>query len=347
MFTNLRQTVTFDDVLLIPQYSDIETRADIDIRTKLKDVLIKSPIISAPMDTVIGAEMTTALINNGVLPIVHRYNTPIEQTAIVCQAKAKCKVELPTIGAAIGTSQDDLIRADLLVKSGVSVLCVDVAHGHHIAVERIIKSLRDRFGNKVHIMAGNVATAQGFSALSDWGADSIRVGVGGGSICSTRIQTGHGIPTLQSVFDIVNEQQSQTPAAIIADGGIRTSGDIVKALAAGADAVMVGSLLAGTDEAPGELKHIDGVAYKAYRGMASKEAQLDWRGRVSSIEGVAHRVRAKGPVSNVLDELKVGIRSGFSYSGARNIVELQTKSRFVIQTSAGQTESSTHVRNLA
>lgn len=347
MFKNLRQTVTFDDVLLVPQYSDIETRADIDIRTKLKDVLIKSPIISAPMDTVVGDTMAAALINNGVLPIIHRYNTPIQQSALVHQAKVKCKVEIPTIGAAIGTSDEDLLRADLLVKSGVSVLCVDVAHGHHIAVERIIKSLRERFGNSVHIMAGNVATAQGFTALSDWGADSVRVGVGGGSICSTRIQTGHGIPTLQSVFDIVNEQQSQTPAAIIADGGIRTSGDIVKALAAGADAVMVGSLLAGTDEAPGDPFYVDGVAYKAYRGMASKEAQLDWRGRVSSIEGVAHRVRAKGPVTNVLDELKVGIRSGFSYSGARNIVELQTKSRFVIQSHAGQTESSTHVRNLA
>jgi IMP dehydrogenase len=346
MFMNLRQTVTFDDVLLIPQYSDIETRSSIDIRTKLKDVLIKSPIISAPMDTVVGPAMASALIDNGVLPILHRYNTPNEQVKMVHHAKAKTRVDIPVIGAAIGTSDEDLDRAKMLVEAGVSVLCVDVAHGHHIAVERIIKSLRDKLGSNVHIMAGNVATAHGFTALSDWGADSVRVGVGGGSICSTRIQTGHGIPTLQSVFDIVNEQQSQTPAAIIADGGIRTSGDIVKALAAGADAVMVGSLLAGTDEAPGEQMLIDGVLYKAYRGMASKEAQLDWRGRVSSIEGVAHRVRAKGPVANVLEELKIGIRSGFSYSGAKNIVELQTKSKFIIQSSAGQTESSTHVRNL-
>jgi len=347
MFKNLRQTLTFDDVLLVPQYSDIESRSSIDIRTKLHNVLVKSPIISAPMDTVVGPEMAIALIENGALPIFHRYNTVNEQVAMVSRTKAKVKVDIPTIGAAVGTSDEDYARAKALVQAGVSVICVDVAHGHHFAVERMIKRLADGLPEYIHIMAGNVATAQAFTDLSDWGADSIRVGVGGGSICSTRIQTGHGVPTLQSVFDIVNHQQSQTPAAIIADGGIRNSGDIVKALAAGADAVMVGSLLAGTNEAPGEPFLDNGVSYKVYRGMASKEAQTDWRGRVASIEGVSSRVRSKGPVADVLEELKVGIRSGFSYTGARNIVELQTKSKFIVQTVAGQAESSTHVRNLA
>ena len=191
-------------------------------------------------------------------------------------------------------------------------------------------------------MAGNVATLQAFNDLADWGAHAIRVGIGGGSICSTRIQTGHGIPTFQSVLDC---GKSDRDAALIADGGIRTSGDMVKALAAGADFIMVGSMLAGTDETPGEVMTIYGSPpHKIYRGMASKEAQSDWRGRVSSIEGVTHTVPYRGPVSEVLHEMAVGIRSGLSYSGARSIQELQAKARFIRQTSAGAIESSTHIK---
>ena len=190
-------------------------------------------------------------------------------------------------------------------------------------------------------MAGNVATLEAFNDLSDWGADSIRVGIGGGSICSTRIQTGHGVPTLQSVIDCA---ASDRGAALIADGGIKNSGDIVKALAAGADFVMLGSMLAGTDEAPGEvLRGPDGQLKKVYRGMASKEAQNDWRGRISSIEGVAHVIPCKGPVEETLHEIATGIRSGLSYSGAINIPELQAKSVFIKQTSQSTFESSTHI----
>ena len=180
---------------------------------------------------------------------------------------------------------------------------------------------------------------RGHDRLSKWGADSVRVGIGGGSICSTRIQTGHGMPTFQSVLDC---SQSECDTTIIADGGITTAGDIVKALAAGADFVILGSLLAGTNETPGEVfKSKKGKEYKVYRGMASKEAQKDWRGSFSSNEGGLQQW-ILGPVAP-LDDLANGIRSGLSYSGARTIFELQAKAEFVRQTASGQVESSTHI----
>jgi IMP dehydrogenase len=197
------------------------------------------------------------------------------------------------------------------------------------------------WGDEVHIMAGNVATVEGINDLADWGATSVRCNIGGGSICSTRIQTGHGMPGLQTIIDCA---QTERDVAIIADGGIRNSGDIVKALAAGADAVMCGSLFAGTTEAPGEiLRDNDGCVWKSYRGMASKEAQTEWRGKYSSFEGVATRVAYQGKARDILKDLTQGIRSGFSYSGARSLEELQFKAEFVMQTPSGLSESQTHI----
>ena len=220
------------------------------------------------------------------------------------------------------------------------MICVDIAHGHHTLMRHALKTLRNTLGSRVHIMAGNVATLEAFNDLSDWGADSVRVGIGGGSICSTRIQTGHGMPTLQSV---INCARSDRDTMLIADGGIRTSGDIVKALAAGADFVMLGSLLAGTEETPGDTIYDKGGQRKVYRGMASKDAQLDWRGHTASEEGVSSTVPYKGEVSDILASLEKGIRSGLSYSGARSLKELRAKARFIRQTSSGQRESSTHI----
>jgi IMP dehydrogenase len=247
------------------------------------------------------------------------------------------------VGAAIGIGEDCIERALTLARAGVSFLCIDVAHGHHSKLRDALTSLRTAVGEEIHIMAGNVATLEAFNDLADWGADSIRVGIGGGSICSTRIQTGHGMPTLQSVMDCA---QSDRDATLIADGGIRTSGDIVKALAAGADFVMLGSLLAGTDETPGQVMHTKNGREKVYRGMASKEAQRDWRNRVSSNEGISHTVSLKGPVKHVLDELRTGIRSGISYSGADSVLSLQSRATFIRQTQSGQVESSTHIKRI-
>ena len=332
-----QETLAFDDVLLVPKYSDIESRKEIDISSKLGNIRFDIPIIASPMDTVTGAEMAIAIAQLGGLGIIHRYNKPLEQMQLVERAML---FGSENVGAAIGVTGDYLERADILVSVGLKIICLDVAHGDHNSVKNAIRELRARYGDNIHIMAGNVATLEGFNHVAHWGADSIRVGIGGGSICSTRIQTGHGVPTLSSIMEC---NYSEHDKMLIADGGIKTSGDIVKALAAGADFVMLGSLLAGTDESPGTIFEENGEKYKVYRGMASKEAQRDWKGNYSSFEGVSHRVSYKGSVKDVVNDLVRNIRSGLSYSGARNIPELRSKATFIKQSHAGQVESSTHI----
>jgi len=329
----MKQALTYDDVLLVPQYSDIKSRKEVDIGNNLdKHWRLELPIISSPMDTVTESDMSIAMYNAGGLGIIHRYNTIQEQ----CDLVRKCTWP----GAAVGVTGDYLKRAINLFEVGVKVLCIDVAHGHHVLMKNAITAIKEELGDMVHIMAGNVATLQGFNDLSDWGADSVRCNIGGGSICSTRIQTGHGLPGLQTIIDCA---QSDRDTKIIADGGIRSSGDIVKALAAGADFVMLGSMLAGTTESPGEKVVTMAGTKKKYRGMASKDAQMDWRGKYSSNEGVSTLIDFKGPVELILDDLANGIKSGLSYSGCRTIAELQSKAQFVQQTSAGLGESRTHI----
>tara|TARA_Y100001938_G_scaffold115458_1_gene158881 strand:+ start:15795 stop:16823 length:1029 start_codon:yes stop_codon:yes gene_type:complete len=337
---NLKECLSFDDVLLVPRYSDICSRKDVDISSDLgQGIKLKLPVISSPMDTVTGSEMAMAMASNGGLGIVHRYNTPEEQAELIRRAVHEGTTNL---GAAIGMTGDFYERAVEVVESGANVLCIDVAHGHHEMMEVCIKKIKDRFGSSVHVMAGNVATLEAFDCLASWGADSVRVGIGGGSICSTRLVTGHGVPTFQSILDC---QNTTYETKIIADGGIKTTGDMVKALAAGADFVMVGSMLSGTDETPGNLlTNARGEKHKEYRGMASKEAQRSWRGKNSTPEGVATVVPYKGPVVDILEDFRGGIRSGLSYSGVRSIGELRCVSSFIRQTNAGQVESNTHIK---
>jgi IMP dehydrogenase len=289
------------------------------------------------MDTITESEMGVAMWQAGGFGIIHRYNTIERQCALVDQVIVGANANA---GAAIGTTGDYLDRARALVATGVRILCVDVAHGHHVLMKEALDTLRQVFGDAVHIMAGNVATLEGYNDLVDWGADSVRCNIGGGSICSTRIQTGHGVPGLQTIIDCAKTDRG---APIVADGGIRNAGDIVKALAAGADFVMLGSLLAGTDETPGNVINTRHGKFKSYRGMASKDAQIEWRGKTASLEGIATTVPAKGPVEHILEDLQRGIRSGLSYSGARTIRELQSRALFVRQTASGQAESSTHI----
>jgi len=326
-----RPTHSFDDVLLAPQFSDIESRSEVDISRSIRNRQYQLPIISSPMDTVTGAEMAATLGELGGLAVTHRYCSILEQAQMTPLNAA----------AAIGASGDYMERvAHLHEQSKVTIFCLDVAHGHHSLVERALKSLRDKYGEEITIIAGNVATPKGYRALSDWGADAVRVGIGGGSICSTRIQTGHGVPTFESVLTCGYEDG----VPIIADGGIKTAGDVVKALAAGADFVMLGSMLAGTDQSPGEtFSGSDGKKYKVYRGMASVEAQTDWRGEARSLEGISTTIPYKGSVIDIINDLTQNIRSGLSYSGARNITQLQARAEFIVQTSASQVESSTHI----
>jgi IMP dehydrogenase len=326
---------TLDDILLQPQYSEIRSRSEVDLTTDLGGgVVLKFPIISSPMDTVTDAKMATRLALCGGLGIIHRYNSIARQAAAVRVAAYDSKYG--NVGAAIGTTGDYLERAKELVDAGAKVICVDVAHGHHIMMKEALAELRKLLGDTLHIMAGNVATYHGFQDLQNWGADSIRCGIGGGSACSTRIQTGHGVTNLRTIEEVSDGPRK---AKIIIDGGIKNAGDMVKALAVGADAIMVGSLLAGTDASPGEVVN----GRKLYRGMASKEAQIAWRGKAAAAEGVVGSVAYVGILEEYLEEICGNIRSGCSYSGAKNLKELKTKAIYDIISQSAQQESQPHI----
>jgi IMP dehydrogenase len=307
-----------------------------------KTLQLDLPLFSSPMDTISEDRMAIAMDKAGGAAIIHRYNSIRQQEELVSKSVSESR---NNVGAAIGITGDYLERATAAFNAGATFICVDVAHGHHLMMQKALNRLKKLLGDNYHIMAGNVATLQGVNDLADWGADSVRCNIGGGSICSTRIQTGHGVPGLQTIIDCA---QTDRDVKIIADGGIRNSGDIVKAIAAGADAVMCGSLFAGTTESPGDvIMDNSGFRWKTYRGMASKEAQIDWKGKYSSFEGVSTRVPFRGPMEEILFNLEKGIRSGYSYSGARNATELQVVAEFIHQTSAGQSESNTHINQRA
>jgi len=335
-----KEAVTYDDMLLVPQYSDIESRSEVDIGSDLSfEYRLQLPIIASPMDTVSEVDMSVAMSQAGGLAVIHRYNTIPEQGDMVYEAASNVRTSLTA--AAIGVTGDFMERATAVLALGANVLCVDVAHGHHVMMKKALEQLRNTFGHDIYIIAGNVCTLEGVNDLADWGADAVRCNIGGGSICSTRLVTGHGLPGLQTIFDCARTDRD---VKIIADGGIKTSGDIVKALAAGADFVMCGSLLAGTQESPGQVITLpDGTRMKEYRGMASKDAQLDWRNKSSTPEGVASYIPYKGSATDILHDLRGGIQSGLSYSGARTIAQLQHKAEWARQTSAGTVESGTHI----
>lgn len=336
-----KKALTFADVELVPQYSDIVSRktgVDLSVKLRRTNIVLPTPFIASPMDTVSGPEMCAAMHTlKGGVAILHRYNSIDEQVAML--KKARVLAADAVVGVAVGVNGDYVERAQELVAAGASFMCVDVAHGHHILMKEALSKLRGLFPD-THIMAGNVATLQGFDDLSDWGADSVRLGVGSGSICSTRVQTGCGYPMLQNILDV---SQTTRPAQIISDGGIREYGDIVKALAAGADFVMMGSKFAGTDEAPGELIETERGLMKTYRGMASKEAQTDWRGFHSSNEGVSTMIPYKGPLASVLADMKNGVSTGLSYNGCSNTAELKKKAVFVEISAASTVEATPHI----
>ena len=329
-----KEAVTYDDMLLVPQYSDITSRSEVDITSCLGHREFTLPIIASPMDTVSETDMAIAMNQAGGLAVLHRYNSIADQQDMAMQVNGQ-------VAAAIGVTGDYLERTEAIIAAGVDILCIDVAHGHHILVKKALETLRNEYDNNIYIIAGNVCTLEGINDVSDWGANAVRCNIGGGSICSTRIVTGHGLPGLQTIFDCARTDREVT---IIADGGIKTSGDIVKALAAGADFAMCGSLLAGTTESPGKTISLpNNVRVKEYRGMASRDAQLNWRKKSSTPEGVASYIPYKGSVKNILEDLEGGIKSGLSYTGARNLVELRRKVEWARQTSAGTTESGTHI----
>ena len=336
-----KMALCFDDVLLQPQYSKIESRSEVDISPQVSlnklSVPLRSPIVASPMDTVTNAIVAKTLIENGGFAVLHRYNTIDRQLYEFNQ------VMNDNVCCAIPATGDYLRRVWELHDAGCNIFCIDVAHGHHILVKNALKALRSEFGVEIHLMTGNVSTLEAFNDLSDWGASSVRIGVGGGSACSTRIQTGHGLPTLQSIIDCAKTDRD---TLLIADGGIRNSGDIVKALAFGADFVMLGGMLSGHSESPGEVFYVNGERRKTFRGMASKEAQEDWRGKSNGTEGISTTVPFKGQLCDTLEDLHNGIRSGFSYSGARNVNELRAKMKYSVVSTNTVAENVPHAKRM-
>lgn len=313
----------FDDVLLVPQRSSGQSRGLVNLRTVIsrnnrtgKELAIEHPIVSANMDTITCVDMAIAIGTTGGCGFLHRYRSSDFRIDDIKRMK-RLGYWLAVASVGIDTNCINDARAYLAV--GADAVCVDVAHAHTDRVVAFVQELtKDR--PDAHIIVGNVGTAEAAEDLYDAGATGIKVGIGPGMVCRTRQETGCGVPQLTAIENVANARHD---IPIIADGGIRCSGDIVKALAAGADAVMVGYLLAGTNEAAGH-----DPAGSTYRGMASAEAQNNWKGFSKNVEGISITVKGKGSVKWVVDHLLDGVRSGFRYCGADNIKELQGKAKF-------------------
>lgn len=335
----MKKPISFDDILLVPQYSDISrSQVDLSVKLPLVDHVFKLPVVSASMDTITEAHMASSMSKKGGFGIIHRY---MDTESQVREVKGAFDLGAEVVGAAIGVegNVEERAKALLAVHKNV-ILCIDVAHGHHVRVLQTLRVLKNGIGANRHIMAGNIATKEGYEDLCDWGADSVKCGIGGGSICTTRIQTGHGVPTLQSIKDCFS---AGLDVPIVGDGGFRTTGDIVKGIAGGATFVMLGSMLSGTDECPGELIETGGKKYKEYRGMASRKAQLKWRGRSGAPEGVVSTVPYRGSVIDVLSDIEGRMRSGVTLSGATSLSDLVLKAKYIEQTVATIAESSAHI----
>lgn len=345
--------LTYDDVLLLPDSSDV-VPSEVATHTQLtRGIKLGIPLISAAMDTVTESAMAIAMAKLGGIGIIHR-NLPIEEQ--VTHAKLVKGAGL-IVGAAVGVGDDGFARATALIDVGVDVIVVDTAHGHHRAVLEAISRIKDEFPNQ-EVIGGNVATRAGAQALINAGADAVKVGVGPGSICTTRVIAGVGVPQVTAIMEVAKAcKKADVP--LIADGGLQHSGDIAKAIVSGADTVMLGSLLAGCDESPGELLESNGRKFKRYRGMGSLGA-MQSRGESKSFskdrymqddvlsedklvpEGIEGKVAYRGPVSGVVHQLVGGLRSGMGYAGAEDIQALQKRGRLIQITSAGLQESHPH-----
>ena len=343
----IKESLTFDDVLLLPQYSDI-LPSETDISLQLtKNILLKVPFLSSAMDTVTESKMAISIAHAGGLGVIHRNLNIVDQTKEIKKVKKKNLL----VGAAVGTNKDDLERARSLVANGCDLIVIDTAHGHSEKVLKILSKLK-RISKKIPICVGNIATAAAAKKLYNSGADIIKVGIGPGSICTTRMVAGIGVPQISAIMEVKQELKNKK-IKIISDGGIKFSGDVAKALAAGADAIMMGSIFAGTDESPGKKFKIKGKIYKQYRGMGSIGAmssgsanryfQKNFKDKSKFVpEGVEGRVEYKGNVSKIIYQLKGGLRSSMGYIGAKNLSQISKNAKFIKITKAGFYESMVH-----
>ena len=343
----IKEALTFDDVLLLPRFSNI-LPADTNISLDLsKNIKLKSPFLSSAMDTVTESLMAIAMSESGGIGVIHR-NLDIKKQS---REVAKVKKKNLLVGAAIGTTHEDLNRAKFLVDSGVDLIVIDTAHGHSEKVLKTLPKIKKK-NFKIPICVGNIATGEAAKRLHNSGADIIKVGIGPGSICTTRMVAGIGVPQITAIME-VTEALKGKKTKIISDGGIKFSGDIAKALAAGADAIMMGSIFAGTEESPGKKFKIKNKYYKQYRGMGSIGAmsagssnryfQKNYKDKSKFVpEGVDGRVEFKGNVSKIIHQLKGGLRSSMGYVGAKKLNDLKKKAKFIKITKAGFYESMVH-----
>ena len=344
----INEALTFDDVTLVPKYSEIlpsEVDTSIILTSHLR---LKIPLLSSAMDTVTESRMAIAIANAGGLGIIHRNLEISKQLLEIKKVKAKKLL----VGAAVGAGPNEFKRAEAILKENVNMIVVDTAHGHTKKVSEIIKFIKKNKNKKTALCAGNIATAQAAKFLLNLGVDVIKVGIGPGSICTTRLVAGIGVPQLSAILNVRNGLKNKN-IKVISDGGIKYSGDLAKAFAAGADAVMIGSLFAGTDETPGKLIKKNGKLFKSFRGMGSVGAmnkgsadryfqskQKDTSKYVP--EGVEGFAKYKGKVENIIFKLIGGLKSSMDYLGSKQIKNLRDKPQFVKITKAGFYESMVH-----
>ena len=344
----IKEALTFDDVTLAPKYSEV-LPSEVNTSIKLtKNLKLKIPLLSSAMDTVTENKMAIAIAKAGGIGVIHR-NLDIKKQIIEIQKVKKKKL---IVGAAVGAGPKEFDRAKAILKEGVDLIVVDTAHGHTKKVGEIIRFIKKLKDNKIALCAGNIATPEAAKFLIKLGVDIIKIGIGPGSICTTRLVAGIGVPQLSAILSVRNRIRDKS-VKIISDGGIKYSGDLAKAFAAGADAVMIGSLFAGTDEAPGKLIRKNGKLFKSFRGMGSVGAmnkgsadryyQAKQRDTSKYVpEGVEGFAKYKGDVGNIIYKLIGGLKSSMGYLGSKNILKLRNKPNFVKITKAGFYESMVH-----
>ena len=344
----IKEALTFDDVTLAPKYSEI-LPSEVDTSIILTKFLrLKIPLLSSAMDTITESKMAIAIAKAGGLGVIHR-NLDIKKQIQEIRKVKKFKL---LVGAAVGAGPNEFKRAEAILRENIDMIVVDTAHGHTKKVAEIIKFIKKRKNKKTALCVGNIATAEAAKFLHKLGVDIIKVGIGPGSICTTRLVAGIGVPQLSAILNVRTGVKNQN-VKIISDGGIKYSGDLAKAFAAGADAVMIGSLFAGTDETPGKLIKKNGKFFKSFRGMGSVgamnkgSADRYFQSKQKDVskyvpEGVEGLAKYKGKVSNVVFKLIGGLKSSMGYLGSKQIKYLRKKPQFVKITKAGFYESMVH-----
>ena len=353
-----KKSYTFDDVALVPCYNNVNSRLDTSLKTYLtKSITCEDPLIPANMDTVISFELAEKVIEHGGIPIYHRFTSIEKQIEFCKKFKNKCFVSC-------GISDDEIKKLEILFNEGALGVCIDIAHGHSEIMILLIKEIKNKFPTK-QIIAGNICTTTAYDNLVNAGADAVKVGVGPGAACTTRIVTGFGVPQFSAIYEISQHRNGLTDnkqVPIIADGGIRNSRDVALALAAGASTVMIGNLFSKTlESASMKVTYINGIKvqlksladiniyyetdyiiYGHYRGQASKNFQNEYFGKIKKgtvAEGVDYYTKCSGPVSDLYNEINGGLRSALTYAGAKNIIQFHNNARFIEVTSNYMAES--------